>query len=239
MIPYLKREYRSIEGKNTYEQTIILFKLLEPYLHETIRTWIFIKDIDNTYNEMVEARNNIFDKHKHLFKNHSISSTGVGKSDYEFYPGEFIHLDALIVPGLKRTNLSYMSNIDIFPNTTKYGVRFERGTIYKTKKCSYFIVSGTASIDKNGDIKHPNNIKKQTYHAIDNMDKLLFKYGENINHANEIIGYVRNLNDIKIVKSICNNIFPNIKWIIKESKICRPGWLVEFETIIKSNKERL
>lgn len=239
MKDFLKREFRSIEGNNTYEQTLILFEMLEPFLKETIRTWIFIKDIDKTYKEVVRARNEIFDRNGLTPGRNFLASTGVGRPDDQFYPGELVHLDALIVPYLDNNNLIHMSNEDVMPNTETYGVRFERGSIYHAKNCSYYIVSGTASINKIGDVLYTNNIEKQIYQSIDNIDKLLFKYNENIHNAKEITGYVRNVDDIKIVEDLCNNILPNVKWTIKEGKICRVDWLVEFETIIKSKRGHL
>jgi len=236
MQDFLKREFRSLEGESTYDQTLILFGLLEPFLKETIRTWLFIKDIDNTYDQAVRARNKVFDRNGLVPGNHFLASTGIGRPDDQFYPGELIHLDALIVPGLDQNNLIHMSHEDVMPNTSTYGVRFERGSIYNAQECSYYIVSGTASIDSSGNVKYLNDLEKQTYHAINNIDSLLFKYDENIHNAKEIIGYVRNPNDAKVVEGICKRILPNTKWIIIEGKICRPEWLVEFETTIKSDR---
>jgi enamine deaminase RidA (YjgF/YER057c/UK114 family) len=234
---FFKREYRTIKGKTTYEQAIILFEMLEPFLSETIRTWLFIKDIDNKYDEVVRARNKIFDRNGLIPENHFIASTGIGRPDDEFYPGELLHLDALLVPNLKQEDLIYMSNTKVMPNTSIYGVRFERGVIFKTKEVNYYIISGTASIDNKGNIKYLGDLEKQIYHSLNNIDSLLFKYNENIHHADKIIGYVRNEKDLKFVEKTCKEILLNVEWEIKLGKVCRPGWLVEFETMISSNRE--
>jgi len=222
----LKRNFWTTEGETSFEQTCILFSRLKPFFNETIRTWLFIKDIDNTYKEVSTARNEIFDTAG--IKEPYFASTGIGRPDEEFYSGERMHLVALIVPNLDRSELIHMSNANIMPHTKTYGVRFERGVIYRNN----YIISGSASIDKDGKVKHKGNLIKQIHHALSNVDDLLLKYGETIQNAKEIISYVRNPNDIETVRKECLNKMPYVNWIVKQGTVCRTDWLVEFETTI-------
>ena len=226
----LKRNFWSTEGSNSFEQTKILFNQLAPFFNETIRTWLFIRNIDENYKAVSDARNEIFDSFG--IEEPYFASTGIGRPDDQFYPNERIHLVALIVPGLDKSELVAMSNELIMPHTKTYNVRFERGMIYKNN----YIISGTASIDGQGDVKYKGDLINQIHQALSNINSLLVKYGEHLQHANEVTGYVRHKDFIKPVKQECTNIFPFIKWDIKEGKICRPEWLVEFETIIISNQ---
>jgi len=226
---FVEMKFRTTSGNNVYEQTKILFKLLEPHLKETIRTWIYIKDIDKNYSGMVKARNEIFDDNGLTPGNHFIASTGIGSPSKNFLTGEIIKLNALIVSGVNQNEFSYISNEEVMPNTSDYGVRFERGVIYQ----NIYILSGTASIDEFGEVKYPGDIVKQTLCAIDNMNSLLTKYYQSIFNTKKIIGYVRNKKDIKTVKDICREYLPGIIYEIKEGKVCRPEWLVEFETMFE------
>jgi len=227
--PYILVKIESVTSGNAYQQTIKLFTRLEPLLKQTIRTWVYLKDIDVDYNDMVLARNEVFDRNNLVPETNFITSTAIGLPKSNFFKNEFIQLFALIVPDLKQEDLIYMSNEDIMPNTSTYGVRFERGVIFK----NYYIISGTASIDKNGLVKYVGEIEKQTYHALDNIDKLLLKYNQTVYNTKEILGYVRNKKDITVVKEICNKKLHNIKCNIIEGKVCRPEWLVEFETMFE------
>lgn len=222
----LKRHFFTSEGDTAFQQTKLLFKKVKPYFDEIIRTWIYIKDIDNNYEEVSNARNEFFDEMN--FEEPYFASTGIGKPDDQFYKGELVHLDILIVPNLNESLLYPMENLSVMPHTKDYGVRFERGIIYENRK----IISGTASIDKDGNVMHKGDIIKQTYQALYNINKLLNAYGSNIYNATEITGYVRNPNDIDIVKSECDKIYHSCKWNIIEGKVCRPDWLVEFELMI-------
>jgi len=228
---FIEITLKSSKGKNIYEQTLVLFKTLEPLLKNVIRTWIYIKDIDENYKDVVKARNKIFDDNDLTKETNFIASTCIGLPNSNFLKNEYIHLIALLVPNLNYDKLEFMSDVNIMPNTSEYGVRFERGVIFNSNK-KYYIISGTASIDKLGNVKYINNIENQIIQALNNIDQLLLKYNQTIHNAEKIIGYVRNKIDIDIVKHICKSTMPNIEWNIIEGQICRPDWLVEFETYI-------
>lgn len=225
----MKIKIRTFRGDNTYDQTKIIFELLKPRLNDTIRIWIYIKDIDNNYADVVRARNDIFDEVGLIPGKPFIASTGIGRPDDMFQDREWVHIDALIVPDLDQNDLSHMSNKDIMPDTSDYGVRFERGSIYK----NLYMVSGTASIDKEGNVKFIDDLNNQVYQALDNIDALLKKYNQSILNTQKIIGYVRNKQDIPIVKELCNQHISSVDFEIIEGKVCRPEWLVEFETMFE------
>ena len=108
----VKIYFRTTHGENTYEQTKKLFETLEPLLNNTLRTWIYIKDIDNNYIDMVRARNEIFDKNNLTKDTHFIASTGIGFPDKKFQDGQYVLLDALVSSDVINPNdILYMSNI--------------------------------------------------------------------------------------------------------------------------------
>lgn len=223
----IKRNFQTTKYRYVFDQAMYLFNELEPYLNDIIRTWIYIKDIDDTYKAVSNARN-IFFERVGLEDGPYFASTGIGKPDNQFYPGELIHLSALIVPNLDRNELTYLENTDVMPHTRDYSVKFERGVVYKDR----YIVSGTASIDKHGNVQHRGDLIKQMYQALYNINALLKKHDRTFYNAKEITGYVRNIDDIETVKKECKKIYPSCKWNIIEGKVCRPDWLVEFELMI-------
>jgi len=198
-----------------------------------IRTWIFVRDIDNNYSGMVKARNEIFTKEKLTSDSHFIASTGIeGQSAIS---SDLVMIDAYSVAGLDNSQIKYLNALEYLNHTHEYGVAFERGTAIDYGDRRHIFISGTASIDCKGEILYPNDIEKQTRRGFDNIKALLSEAESDMNDVNSMIVYLRDSADAFFVESYLSENYADIPTIVVLAAVCRSGWLIEIEcTAIKT-----
>ena len=235
-------------GKDSYEQTHFLFNKYLQTIEGTdmtmernlVRTWIYVIDIDVNYQGVVEARNDIFDKEGLTADTHYIASTGIGGATPVRHAA--VAIDFLTVPNIKEEDKKYLQALEHLNPTHEYGVAFERGTRLTLPthtlhpegsqqfKQQYFI-SGTASIDKHGDVVYEGDIVRQTGRLLENIGALLKDGDATMNDIQYFIIYLRDISDYHTVDRMMQQFYPQIPRIIVEAKVCRPGWLIEMECI--------
>ena len=199
-------------------------------LNNAVRTWVYVRDVDNHYRGMVESRKAFFEKHGLTPETRYIASTGIEGFSKEV--NSLVAFDAYAVKNLKPGQIVRMEALENLSPTVKYGVTFERGTRIRYGDRSHLHISGTASIDKNGEIMYISDVRKQTIRTIDNIKALLAPHGAGLDDMAYIIAYVRNLKDRKKVKEILKKEIPtNIPLLLLEGAVCRPAWLVELEGV--------
>lgn len=121
--------------------------------------------------------------------------------------------------------------------------QFERAILLMHQKNSQLFVSGTASIVGQETIGK-NDVEAQTRITIENIESLISR--ENLRHhfvrlKSEIPDkyqyirvYVKNNEDISLVKSICSSHFGNVPINYVQADICREDLLVEIEAELGS-----
>jgi len=125
-----------------------------------------------------------------------------------------------------------MEALDHLSPTIKYGVTFERGTRIIFGDRSHLHISGTASIDNNGQVMYIGDARKQTERTIENVKALLAPHGADLSDMAYLIVYVRNLKDRNKVMEVLERKIPsNIPYLFLEGAVCRPSWLVELEGV--------
>ena len=199
-------------------------------LDNTIRTWIYVRDIDNHYGGMVKERREFFIKEGLTDKTRYLASTGIEGKGKEV--DSLVSIDMLSLKNIQKEQIVRMEALDNMPPTIKYGVTFERGLQVKFGDRSHLHISGTASIDKYGNIVHPGNIEKQTIQTIKNIKALLAPYGAGLEDLAYINLYLRDACFYKYVKKIIARSIPSkIPIVVLKGAVCRPGWLVEIDGV--------
>lgn len=195
-----------------------------------IRTWFYIRDIDNQYQGVVNSRKKIFEENGLTKNTHYIASTGIEGCMKDV--DSLVSLDALALHGVSSKQVIQLEALNHMNPTHEYGVTFERGTkiIYGDRE--HYYISGTASIDNKGNVVHVGNIRKQTLRTIDNINALLEPHGVKFSDFGYLIVYLRNHKHITIVENILKNDL-DIKSpiIVIKGAVCRPEWLIEIEGV--------
>ncbi|MBE6390689.1 MAG: hypothetical protein E7042_00580 [Lentisphaerae bacterium] len=200
---------------------------LENNLH---RTWIYCRDVDNNYAGLVKARREYFETRGLTAKTHYIASTGIeGQSEKV---DRLVRMDSLALFRHERAQIQYLYALENLSPTHFYGVTFERGTRIVYGDRSHYYISGTASIDKMGDILYIGDVEKQTERVLVNMEALLSEREGKLSDLKQVIIYMRDSADYNIIKRVVESrMSPETGKIFVRGPVCRPGWLVEIEGI--------
>ncbi len=194
-----------------------------------IRTWFFVNDVDLNYNGVVKARNEVFVTQNLTDRTHFIASTGIGgrQADAQVLS----QMDAYAIAGIKKEQIHYLYAPTHLNRTSDYGVSFERGTYIDYGDRRHVFISGTASINNKGEIMHHGDVVAQCHRMWENVAALLNEAGCTYDDAAQMIVYLRDPADYEVVRRLYEERFPDKPWVIVNAKVCRPGWLIEMETM--------
>lgn len=228
------------DGTTSHEQTEKIFSGLENILvnegcnlkDNCIRTWLFVHNVDINYQGVVEARKEYFREKDMTPQTHYISSTGIeGRNNN---PHALVIADAYSIQGIKPGQISFLKAPSHLSPTYKYGVTFERGTVVDYGDRRHIFISGTASIDSNGEIVYPGDVLKQVGRTMENVGALLTEARSGAGDIAQMIIYLRDVADYNTVEEYFQTHYPEIPRVIVLAPVCRPGWLIEIECIAVS-----
>ena len=230
-------------AENSEKQTrILLEKYVEQLENEgcsladnCVRTWFFVNEVDLNYAGVVKARNEVFATQNLTENTHFIASTGIGgrQADAQVLS----QMDAYAVGGIQQSQIGYLYASSHLNRTSDYGVAFERGAYVDYGDRRHVFISGTASIDNKGEIMHLGDIVAQCRRMWENVEVLLAEADCSFDDAAQMIVYLRDPADYETIKQLFEERFPEKPWVIVHGKVCRPGWLIEMETMaIKAQK---
>lgn len=195
-----------------------------------IRTWIYVRDIDNHYAGMVEARREFFQEQGLSQDTRFVASTGIeGRTDKA---GTLVTMDSIALGNIRDEQIMAINAPEYLSPTILYGVTFERGLRVRFGDRSHLYISGTASIDKYGHILHEGDVERQAQRALDNVAALLGSQNATLEDIAYAVCYVRNRKHWECVKEIVTaRLSEKTPLIAVEASVCRPGWLFEMEAM--------
>ena len=195
----------------------------------TIRTWIFARDVDVNYAGVVVARREYFEQIGLTSRTHFIASTGIEGRHPD--PRKLVEMDAYSVGGLVPGQIRYLYAKDRLSPTMDYGVTFERGTAVTYGDRRHVFVSGTASIDAEGKVVYPGDVSMQTRRMLGNISALLSEAGATFGNIAMAVVYLRDAADYSRVRPIISETCPDLNAVYVLAPVCRPAWLVEMECL--------
>jgi enamine deaminase RidA (YjgF/YER057c/UK114 family) len=194
-----------------------------------VRTWLYLKQVDVFYQDMVTARAALFERHGLTRDTHYIASTGIeGACSHRH---DVVLMDAYSILGLAPEQVSYLNDFDRLCATKDYDVTFERGTRVAYADRTHHFISGTASIDAAGRVLHEGDVRRQLDRTLENIDALLDSGGARIEDMSHFIVYLRDPADYPAIADSMAERFPGVPTMIVRGAVCRPQWLVEVEGI--------
>ena len=223
------------EHSDSEKQTERIFEYLQKKLvalkasieNSVLRTWIYAPHVDADYPGIVKARRALFDRINLTKDTHYIASTGIqGGTGGRF---SRVSMDAYAVTGIPEKNIRYIHAPEYLCPTHNYGVTFERATAVELGQTNFLFISGTASIDKNGDVVHPGDVEKQTLRTLQNISALLDSAGFAKEDLSSFIVYLRDIADYGFTRPLIDQYLANLPTAYVKAPVCRPGWLIEIE----------
>jgi len=220
----------ALQTRDIFEKLSKILKTKKAsFLNDLVRTWVYLRDIDKDYEAMVKERRKIF-SHKGLTsRTHFIASTGI--NGINSCKKTLVGMDAYIIRGTSPGQIEYLRETPLMCNPSRYGVTFERGVKVNYGDRVHIFISGTASMDQKGAVKHLDDLLGQTKCALENFGSVLSSAGAEWNDLMQMIVYLRDQSDALRVKDYLEERFGTLPIFIVSSKVCRTEWLVEIEGI--------
>lgn len=226
-----------LDVETSYDQTRKIFEQYEHFLHNgqmtladnVIRTWLFVQNIDANYQGMVVARRELFAQRGLTAETHYIASSGIEGTHADVKAK--VAMDAWAISGLQSGQVQFMRALDHLSPTHRYGVTFERGTTIAWRDRKHLVISGTASIDHEGNILHPGNVSRQLDRTLENVETLLKNSGARLSDMSVWLVYLRDPSDYFMAQQRMREQFGETPIEVLVAPVCRPGWLIELEGI--------
>ena len=123
-------------------------------------------------------------------------------------------------------------------------VSFVRGMRVELEKSAMLFISGTASVDQNGDSIHPGDVRAQTHRALTNIRALLESEGADWHDIVRTTCYLADFRYYDAFNEVRNAFYqdegldPLPASTCIEARICRPELLVEIEAIAMIPRNR-
>lgn len=192
-----------------------------------MRTWLYVRDIDRNYADVMKGRNAVFAEEGLTTDTHFIASTGIEGNDK--HASTVIAIDFFSVCGDQDLCVKYLQAPEYLNPTYQYGVAFERGTSYHVDDQHHLLLSGTASINKEGECIFVGDVERQAERMLLNMEKLLNADGSSLADMRYLLVYLRDLSDYNVINHYISQTFTNIPVLFLQAPVCRPAWLIEAE----------
>jgi len=234
---------KELKSSGSYGQTAEEFETLKSFLaanrstvaDNSVRTWLYCRDVDNNYAGLVNARNDFFKLNGLTEDTHFIASTGIEGAASE--PHRLVKMDSISIPELAPEQMIYLTAPEMLSPTAIYGVSFERATQVVYGDRSHIFVSGTASIDNKGVVVHPYDVEKQTHRMLDNIEALLAEGNAAKADIKSATLYLRDIADADTVTGVIAERFGSeLPLAVLKAPVCRPAWLVEMECFAGNGK---
>lgn len=192
---------------------------------DVVRTWIFVADIGRDYAALNRARRGFFEA-----SGIKIAPASTGIQGVPFPPGSACALDLRAIggPGPFRVTPFGSPTMNEAPS---YGADFSRGMRVETQDRTVLYVSGTASIDAQGEVFSPRDIDAQIERTLLNVERLLSGQGTRFSDVVSAVTYLKDAAYAAAFRRAASRagLPAGIPHTLCVADICRPEWLCEIE----------
>ncbi len=224
---------RERPGEETRKTLGLVEQVLDRHswsFNDVYRTWFFLHDILDWYDEFNGVRNDAF-KRLGLFDRPLgviPASTGIqGRSAR----GNWCTLDLLATRPLN----GHVFHVERLVNpqqneAPEYGSAFSRGLSVTIDGCRYLFVSGTASINDQGLSVHPEDFERQTELTLETVASLLGAGGAGLKDICQATAFVKRPRDIECYRRIVRRMgLDEMPAICTIGDVCRDELLFELD----------
>ncbi len=202
----------------------------------TIRTWFYLDDILDWYNDFNKARTSFYLRHD-IFNKLVPASTGISGNNGT---GSKLCLE---LTAIKPKNEFYSIERIKSPlqgSAENYGSSFSRTIRYSDSEYSGITVSGTASIDPEGQTVHLNDLSKQIDLSFKVVKAILDSQDFKLHDIVRAYAYCSHKSYSNVFFDYIESHFPvKFAFICAENKICRGGLMFEIEMdVLKKNTSK-
>lgn len=195
-------------------------------LQHVIRTWLFLDNLLDWYDEFNAARTTFFQE-RGVFDRLIPASTGIGAGNPS---GAALVAGALAVrPRHSGVRLAAVSSPLQCP-ATAYRSSFSRAVEVDFPDRRWLIISGTASIAPEGQTLYPEDVVKQIHLTLDVVEAILKSRGMDWKHTVRAVGYFHDIRALPHFYACCRERgMPELPLTPAHATVCRADLLFEME----------
>lgn len=220
-------------GRTAYEQARDMFAIAAELLercgmdvHDVVRTWIHLREIDRDYDALNRAR-------REFFSERGIdprpASTGVQGGPFPHAHDVSLRVQA--IRSVQPRRIAVMSTPSL-NEAWSYGADFSRGLRVEDSNKVTLHVSGTASVDEQGRTAHVGDFPRQAERMLHNLASLLTPHGAGFAQVVSGVIYLKHPSDGAALRTICAaRGFTGFPCPIVHAPLCRPDLLCEAEAV--------
>jgi enamine deaminase RidA (YjgF/YER057c/UK114 family) len=193
---------------------------------DIVRTWFYNRKILDWYKGFNSARTKFFEENG-VFEKLVPASTGIGAANpfNSALSADFL----AIKPKGGRIEIKPIES-PLQSSAMSYRSSFSRAIEIKFPEYRKLLISGTASIDKDGASMHKNDCRKQIDKTMEVISAILKSRNMRWQDATRAIAYFKNKEDIHLFEEHCGEkSIPEIPVIFAQAAICREELLFEIE----------
>ena len=215
------------------EQTRLVFEIISAAMArcgfrftDTARTWFYLDNLLDWYGEFNKVRTTFFEE-MGVFDKMVPASTGIGAANSW---GTAIIADVLAVqPKSDAVTIRPVAS-PLQGSAMSYKSSFSRAVEVAFPTHRRLLISGTASIDKEGKSVHLGDAARQIELTMRVAEALLASRGMGWDDACRGVAYVKNIDDLRLLDQYCaDRRIPCFPLAVAQVDICRGDLLFEIE----------
>jgi enamine deaminase RidA (YjgF/YER057c/UK114 family) len=220
-------------SRSNMDQTSVVFQNMEKALNSVgmdfshvVRTWLYINNILDWYDDFNIVRTDFFNK-RNVFEGLVPASTGVGVANPE--SAALVAEVLAIKPDSDKIQIEKVGSPLQCP-ATDYKSSFSRAVEVKFSDYKRLYISGTASIDGDGNTIYVGDVKKQIARTMEVVEAILKSREMDWTDVSRAIAYFPDLSKAYLLEDYCKqNAIPHMPLAIAHGDICRDDLLFEIE----------
>ena len=194
---------------------------------DVIRTWLYLDDVDRDYADLNRVRNAFFER---MGVERLPASTGIQGGVFPADRGGSMDMYALRTDRPVQIDRMYANSLNEAP---AYGSAFSRGLVVTREDRNTAYISGTASIDDQGNVVHIGDIDGQIDRMLLNVENLLKGSGAGMGDIVRATTYLKDRDyfEAYLAKWRARDLPRDNPHTICHADVCRPDWLCEIECV--------
>ncbi len=215
-----------MQAREAFERAEATLRLAGMGFEHVYRTWLFVEDILGWYGDLNRVRTAFYSE-RGVFRGVVPASTGVGASNPV---GAALTMDALAVSPLDGRIQIRPVESPLQCSAQNYGSSFSRALEIVEPGLRRLVVSGTASIGRDGSTLCVGDVAAQTDWTLDVVEAILRSRAMDWSDVTRAVAYFRNPSDWCVLPDRwVRRGAPDLPVITAASVICRDDLLFEIE----------
>jgi enamine deaminase RidA (YjgF/YER057c/UK114 family) len=226
LLPPHRDVARKVQAAETMDLMETLLGQVGMSFTNVFRTWFYLDDILDWYDEFNDARNRFFKQHG-IYDRLVPASTGIGGNNTA---GAALVANLMaVVPKSDAFQLTALPSPLQCP-ALEYGSSFSRAVEIRVPGQQRVLVSGTASIEPGGATTHVGDVEAQVATTMEVIEAILKSRGLGWEDSVRAIAYFKHTEDQGAFERYCRSRdLPPLPVLITKNDICRDDLLFELE----------